>query len=197
MSCLLDTTLQDQLRDKIVKELTAKAESKTPINLTDYIHEVYNDVKETSSNETLAVDSARLVPVMLKQLFLLPEFSKLLKSSTPNIEADNATLESKLSSVANVSLFLGLDKSPIELIGNSDTFTITPIVQPEEPEVQLSDITSTNNYVSRTVAVEATEDKQKNLVFNENLKHAFTVMHAVQNELFKQRAEDPSPIVLI
>jgi len=93
MSCLLNKEAQTALRGMVANDLYTRAKNETPVVLEDYVKEVYDFVKTQSDNEALAVDAARLVPTMVKQIGVLkPEFYTALEKNTPDIELDAVKL---------------------------------------------------------------------------------------------------------
>lgn len=115
MSCLVTPEIQSILRKKIANNLVRKANAGEVINLEDYVREIYTFSKEKGVSENLAIDAARLVPILLEQILALkPEITTLLKKTSPRIKYEVLELSEKFEEqVEAVRDTLGLNQNVV------------------------------------------------------------------------------------
>lgn len=120
MSCLsvVDSNIKKFLRNKIANNLVDKANNPEPIDLNAYVKEIYNFFKEQGAGEDLALDAARIVPILLDQIVALkPEIAATLKKNSSRIRYDILELSEKFEeNIEHVRDMLGLKEVPVEEI---------------------------------------------------------------------------------
>src|ERR1035437_4086441 len=68
MSCIINEEQRRALRKAVYSNLLEESKSKEPFDINSYISKMYNDVKTATENEPLALDVARLIPLLAGQV---------------------------------------------------------------------------------------------------------------------------------
>lgn len=112
MSCSLDIETRRALRVKIGGDLLNKIKSSTPLDIENYIKEIYDLFKKASQDEALAIDAARLVPTLILQLINTDIEMKMgMRKLDKTLGIKLYEIEIRYEDIAEVQKDLGLNKS--------------------------------------------------------------------------------------
>lgn len=143
MNCALSENQQRALRKKIAKNLLEASLSKEPFDVKSYIRSVYEQVKDKSQDEELALGYASMVPFYVDQVKSVDrEMSKALREKGVSFDdlADLATkFEDDKKGLENVREYLGLNVDVVKEVREQNEALKREEEMPEEKPEEVSE----------------------------------------------------------
>ena len=146
MSCLSNEEVIDALIGLVANDMYnfSVSPEKKPVNLEEYIKNMYSFVKENSQDEATAVTAAMLTPYMMDRILSARSAPGQLTSKIPDgkkLRKDLIDLLELFEDVNNVREFLGLTETstgPLQIAQEVASAPKPPAPEsPEKPEMPL------------------------------------------------------------
>ena len=185
MSCLINSKQRESLRVKIASDLLQAVKDNKAIDINAYIKNLYTDIKTATNNEPLALDAARLVPLMAHLLLITSPQIKKLRTATFNagvLETLELKYEDEKTGLESLRTDLALNISPVASLAATQLITTqkvtpNPIVVEEQPPVSIFNFLTS---IFSTVIAKLKKEPESRAKLNE------TVKNQISNEFNKQ-----------